>query len=111
MNLRKPKCSGLFHFHSFFHQCKDCLRCDDTHSCYVIDNNGYIILSNHEEDTGRFFGEKEGKAMQKLVDLEIFKMITVYDYQAVCKEPKEDENAQKSFAFALMTVRQNHCFP
>lgn len=55
-------------------------------------------------DTGRFFGEIEGKAMQKLVELDIFKIITVYDYQAVCKESKPDENAPKSFASIIMTV-------
>lgn len=42
--------------------------------------------------------------MQKLVDLDIFKMITVYDYQAVCKEPKPDGNAPKSFGLMLVTV-------
>lgn len=61
-------------------------------------------MSIHPEDTGRFFGEVQGRAMRKLVEMEIFKAITVYDYQAVCKKPVIDENAAKSFASILLTV-------
>lgn len=73
--------------------------------CYVIDNNGYIILSENSEDTGRFFGEAEGRAMQSLVDLGIFKMLTVYDYQAVCIKEEDEESTIFSSAARFLTVR------
>lgn len=70
--------------------------------CYVIDNNGYILLSEKPDDVGRFFGEAAGRAMQTLVELQIFKAITVYDYQAVCV--KEDDDDMSSCAAAFLTV-------
>lgn len=69
----------------------------------MVDNNGYIILSDDSDDTGRFFGEVQGRAMQELVRLKVFKAITVYDYQAVCKVEKGGPNS-KSFATILITV-------
>lgn len=45
--------------------------------------------------------------MRTLVDSEIFKAITVYDYQAVCKVPEIDEKAVKSFASILITVNES----
>lgn len=80
------------------------MQCDnDIYACYVIDNNGYIILSNDSDDTGRFFGEVQAKAMQTLVNLQIFKAITVYDYQAVCKALKGGYSTT-SFAIIFSTV-------
>lgn len=73
--------------------------------CYVIDNHGYIILSENPDDTGRFFGEAEGRAMQTLVDLGIYKTLTVYDYQAVCLQQPEDELSMESSSSILFTVR------
>lgn len=80
------------------------MQCDnDVYACYVIDNNGYIILSNDSDDTGRFFGEVQAKAMQTLVNFQIFKAITVYDYQAVCKVLKGGHSTT-SFATIFSTV-------
>lgn len=110
--------SHVFIFVNFFiyfnwfllSQCKNCLQCDnDIYDCYVIDNNGYIILSNNSDDTGRFFGEVQAKAMKTLVDLQIFKAITVYDFQAVCKIKKEGKGTG-SFANILSTVRDSFSF-
>lgn len=73
-------------------------------SCYVIDNNGYIVVSENSSDTGRFFGDVEWRAMLELVELHIFKNITIYDYQAVCIK---DENGKgdPSSASLFITVR------
>lgn len=60
-------------------------------------------MSNDCDDTGRFFGEVQGNAMKSLVEMEIFKAITVYDFQAVCKVQQTDDNAS-SFASILITV-------
>lgn len=75
----------------------------------MIDNNGYILLSNETSDTGRFFGEVQVQAMRTLVKSQIFKEITVYDYQAVCKISKYQKNetqtpAATSFATTFITV-------
>lgn len=86
------------------------MRCDNgSYSCYVIDNNGYILLSNDCDDTGRFFGEVQGNAMRSLVEMQYFKAITVYDFQAVCKVQQYDDNVT-SFATILITVRKHSIF-
>lgn len=56
--------------------------------CYVIDNNGYVVLSERENDTGRFFGELfgAGAVMESMVELGIYKMLTIYDFQGLCYE-------------------------
>lgn len=84
------------------------LNCSETHNCYVIDNNGYIILSSSENTnhTGRFFGEVEGDTMKALVDEGVFKANTVYDFQAVCKQ--RQTKAQSSFGTILSTVGVYH---
>lgn len=71
----------------------------------MIDNNGYIIVSENSSDTGRFFGDVEWRAMLELVELQIFKNITVYDYQAVCiKEENEAQGDGTSCATLFKTV-------
>lgn len=69
--------------------------------CYVIDNNGYVILSEYN-DTGKYFGEldKRGVYMQSMIQMGIFKNLTVYDFQALCSEQIEI----KSDAQVLLTV-------
>lgn len=61
----------------------------DGQDCYVIDNNGYIILSESSNNTGRFFGEVEGAIMESMVEAKIFKEIVVYDLQGLCIENKQ----------------------
>ncbi|XP_031336712.1 voltage-dependent calcium channel subunit alpha-2/delta-3 isoform X2 [Photinus pyralis] len=56
----------------------------DELDCYVLDNNGFIIISEDSEHTGRFFGEIDGTIMDSLVQDRIYKKIAVYDYQGVC---------------------------
>ena len=53
-------------------------------ACYVLDNNGYVVISKDIEQTGRFFGEIDGTIMDSLVYYEVYQRIRVYDYQAVC---------------------------
>lgn len=75
-----------------FTQCDDCIKTcgDDEQICYVIDNNGYIIISEQNiTDTGRFFGEVEQPVMEAMVNVDIFKRITIYDLQGLCKNVTE----------------------
>lgn len=50
----------------------------------MIDNNGFVLISENEEDTGRFFGEIEKPIMESMVHANIYKKITVYDLQGLC---------------------------
>lgn len=93
-----------------FYQCNGCVpTCNsDDVSCYVIDSNAYVLLSDNNNDTGKFFGEIAGAVMVAMVEKELFKQIEVYDYQALCKVDENDG----SFASALRTVslNLNTCF-
>ncbi|XP_035376482.1 voltage-dependent calcium channel subunit alpha-2/delta-3 [Electrophorus electricus] len=63
------------------------ISCDNEDiKCYLIDNNGFILVSEAYSQTGLFFGEVEGAVMNKLLLMGSFKRITLYDYQALCKE-------------------------
>lgn len=96
-------CEGVFliQYHYLF-QCDGCIETcsSESRDCYVIDHNGYVILSETYNDTGRFFGEIQGAIMQSMVNKEIFSMITVYDLQGLC----EHERVSANDAFSLMHV-------
>ncbi|XP_077956418.1 voltage-dependent calcium channel subunit alpha-2/delta-4 isoform X6 [Gasterosteus aculeatus] len=62
------------------------LRCDSFDiACYVIDNNGFVIISKERTDAGRFFGEVDGSVMTTLIKMGMFKRVSLFDYQAMCK--------------------------
>ncbi|MEQ2232270.1 Voltage-dependent calcium channel subunit alpha-2/delta-3, partial [Ilyodon furcidens] len=61
------------------------ISCDDENiNCYLIDNNGFILVAEDYTLTGFFFGEAEGAVMNKLLQMGSFKRVTLYDYQALC---------------------------
>lgn len=68
-------------------------------NCYLLDNNGYVILSENPKEVGLFFGELEsnGALMNELImtnndeigrdkglNKGIFERIEMMDYQAMC---------------------------
>lgn len=55
-----------------------------------MDNNGFIIISEQPEHTGRFFGQIDGTIMDSLVQDRIYKKITVYDYQGACTNSRNN---------------------
>ncbi|XP_069020839.1 voltage-dependent calcium channel subunit alpha-2/delta-4 isoform X3 [Embiotoca jacksoni] len=62
------------------------LRCDSIDiDCYVIDNNGFVLISKQRSDVGRFFGEVDGSVMTTLIRMGMFKRVSLFDYQAMCK--------------------------
>uniref|UniRef100_A0A8C3ST92 Calcium voltage-gated channel auxiliary subunit alpha2delta 3 n=1 Tax=Chelydra serpentina TaxID=8475 RepID=A0A8C3ST92_CHESE len=65
-------------------------------NCYLIDNNGFILVSEDFRQTGNFFGEIEGAVMNKLLTMGSFKRITLYDYQAMCRTNKESSDSAHS---------------
>uniref|UniRef100_W5L6B2 Calcium voltage-gated channel auxiliary subunit alpha2delta 3 n=1 Tax=Astyanax mexicanus TaxID=7994 RepID=W5L6B2_ASTMX len=54
-------------------------------NCYLIDNNGFILVAEDSSLTGVFFGEAEGAVMSRLLAMGSFKRVTLYDYQAICR--------------------------
>lgn len=85
-------------------QCNGCIRScgHESVKCFVIDNNGYIVLSKEPNDIGVFFGEIEGSVMYKLMEQKVFRNMTIYDFQAMCKIDDEDETT--SSGNVLLTV-------
>ncbi|XP_032360672.1 voltage-dependent calcium channel subunit alpha-2/delta-4 isoform X2 [Etheostoma spectabile] len=62
------------------------LRCDSFDiACYVIDNNGFVLISKQQSDAARFFGEVDGSVMTTLIRMGMFKRVSLFDYQAMCK--------------------------
>ncbi|XP_040886098.1 voltage-dependent calcium channel subunit alpha-2/delta-4 isoform X2 [Toxotes jaculatrix] len=62
------------------------LRCDSLDiDCYVIDNNGFVLISKQRSNAGRFFGEVDGSVMTTLIRMGMFKRVSLFDYQAMCK--------------------------
>lgn len=95
--------------HAFFKNitssCDNCqFTCaSEVLECYVLDNNGYIVVSESPKDTGKFFGEVQGSIMEIMVQEELYKRIHMLDYQAVCFR----EDALKNKAPFLVTP-MNH---
>ncbi|KAJ8953279.1 hypothetical protein NQ318_015861 [Aromia moschata] len=75
-------------------QCDECLKCNGSLICYIIDSSGYIIVSvDNQNDTGKFFGEVEGDILDSMLQHNLYKRVTVYDYQALCKKDEEAGSA------------------
>lgn len=60
--------------------------------CYVLDNNGFVVISEDPLNTGKFFGEIDGTILQSLEEYSVFNKIKIHDYQAICLESLEEGN-------------------
>ncbi|XP_033327950.2 ca[2+] channel Muscle-specific alpha2/delta subunit isoform X1 [Megalopta genalis] len=54
--------------------------------CYLLDQNGYVVISEAHNDTGQFMGTQEGAVMNSMVGQGLFNPVEIYDYQAWCEE-------------------------
>ncbi|XP_045051365.2 voltage-dependent calcium channel subunit alpha-2/delta-4 isoform X2 [Desmodus rotundus] len=75
--------------------------------CFVIDNNGFILISGRPQEIGKFLGEVDGALMTQLLSTGVFSQVTLYDYQAMCKPPNHHHSAARplvSSISALLTV-------
>uniref|UniRef100_A0A1A7Z121 Calcium channel, voltage-dependent, alpha 2/delta subunit 1 n=1 Tax=Iconisemion striatum TaxID=60296 RepID=A0A1A7Z121_9TELE len=105
----KPAVVGLklnvsFWMNSFINatlklNCKDeicgCLRNDKQVDCVILDDGGFLLMSNREEYIsliGQFFGEVDPVLMISLVNTSLYSFNKTYDYQSVC-DPEKDSKA------------------
>uniref|UniRef100_A0A3Q3AP12 Calcium voltage-gated channel auxiliary subunit alpha2delta 1 n=1 Tax=Kryptolebias marmoratus TaxID=37003 RepID=A0A3Q3AP12_KRYMA len=79
--------------------CKDeicgCLRNDKLVDCVILDDGGFLLMSNQEEYIsliGQFFGEVDPVLMIHLVNTSLYSFNKTYDYQSVC-DPEKDSKA------------------
>ncbi|XP_059881909.1 voltage-dependent calcium channel subunit alpha-2/delta-4 [Delphinus delphis] len=63
--------------------------------CFVIDNNGFILISERPQEMGRFLGEVDGALMTQLLSMGVFSRVTMYDYQAMCKPQTHHHSASQ----------------
>jgi len=69
----------------------DPISCEDEAiECYVLDNNGFVVISEDPLNTGKFFGEIDGTILRSLEEYRVFKKVKIYDYQAICLEREDD---------------------
>ncbi|XP_038873942.1 voltage-dependent calcium channel subunit alpha-2/delta-4-like [Salvelinus namaycush] len=54
-------------------------------NCFLVDSNGFIIVSKERSEVGRFFGEVDGSVMTALIKSGMFKQVSLYDYQGMCR--------------------------
>nr|XP_008533355.1 PREDICTED: voltage-dependent calcium channel subunit alpha-2/delta-4 isoform X4 [Equus przewalskii] len=80
---------------------------DNDLDCFVIDNNGFILISEMSQEVGRFLGEVDGALMTQLLSMGVFSQVTMYDYQAMCKLQNHHPSAARplvSPVSALLTA-------
>lgn len=72
-------------------QSGEMLSCkNESIECYVLDNNGFVAISEDPSNIGKFFGEIDGTILKSLEQNHVFKKIKIYDYQAICLENADD---------------------
>ncbi|XP_045547983.1 voltage-dependent calcium channel subunit alpha-2/delta-3 isoform X3 [Salmo salar] len=82
------------------------ISCDNEDiKCYLIDNNGFILVTEDYSQTGLFFGEVESAVMNKLLLMGSFKRITLYDYQALCREYAGSSDSARSISHPFSMVK------
>ncbi|GIY50743.1 hypothetical protein CEXT_361001 [Caerostris extrusa] len=59
---------------------------DEELDCFLLDNNGFIIVSEKHEHTGKFFGEIDYTLFDSMIETGIYRKVHAFDYQAVCLE-------------------------
>ncbi|XP_063927226.1 voltage-dependent calcium channel subunit alpha-2/delta-3-like isoform X3 [Zophobas morio] len=64
----------------------------DELDCFLLDENGYIIVSDDLTQTGYFFGKFRPDIMGFLVNEGIYNVTRMYDYQGLCPEEEEASN-------------------
>lgn len=74
-------------FYSTFFKIAEHYKLDchlDEINCFVLDNNGFVIISNHYQHAGLFIGQINGDLLQDMIARNIYKKTKFFDYQAIC---------------------------
>uniref|UniRef100_A0A3Q2DC41 Calcium channel, voltage-dependent, alpha 2/delta subunit 4b n=1 Tax=Cyprinodon variegatus TaxID=28743 RepID=A0A3Q2DC41_CYPVA len=77
-------------------------------SCFLVDNNGFILLSKERNDVGRFFGEVDGSVMASLIKMGMFKKVSLFDYQAMCKSSHHHTSSARPLLSVSLIVASQH---
>ncbi|KAM4819811.1 voltage-dependent calcium channel subunit alpha-2/delta-4 [Thomomys bottae] len=72
--------------------------------CFILDHNGFILVSGRPGQTGRFLGEVDGALMSQLLGLGVFSQVTMFDYQAMCKPPGHHHSAARPLVSTLSAI-------
>lgn len=70
--------------------CKRTCESEEIH-CVLLDDNGFVIISDYLQETGYFFGKIRSDIMSQLVEEGIYKVTKMYDYQGLC--PKKQDTS------------------
>ncbi|CAI9166047.1 unnamed protein product [Rangifer tarandus platyrhynchus] len=74
--------------------CQESCRDSDL-DCFIVDNNGFILISERPQEVGRFLGEVDGALVTQLLSMGVFSQVTMYDYQAMCRPPTHHHSASQ----------------
>ncbi|XP_015237545.1 voltage-dependent calcium channel subunit alpha-2/delta-2a isoform X2 [Cyprinodon tularosa] len=72
----------------------DCEANSDDLLCYLIDDGGFLIMSNQKDDwseVGKFLGVVDPNLMYALYNNSFYKRKQSYDYQSVCERVQNSE--------------------
>lgn len=80
-----------------------CGYSNDTIDCLLIDNNGYIVVSEELNFIGKHLKAYDPIIMSKLLESGAFKEINITDYQSVCLR-QEDKQTTSSAISSLIPL-------
>ncbi|XP_061898881.1 voltage-dependent calcium channel subunit alpha-2/delta-4-like [Entelurus aequoreus] len=70
-------------------------------NCFLVDTNGFVLLSKDRKEVGSFFGEVDGSVMATLIKMGFFKKVSLFDYQAMCKNSHHHTSNARSLLSPL----------
>lgn len=70
--------------------------------CYILDNSGFIVISERHEHTGKFFGEIDGTIMDSLVQDRIYRFV----HRRTNKDPLRSLSINRSFKTIICRFRK-----
>ncbi|VEN54215.1 unnamed protein product [Callosobruchus maculatus] len=66
-------------------------------SCYILDNNAYVLVSDQPDYIGKYIGDIRPDIMADLIDDKVYIPTRMFDYQAICQKlpPKKIPEEEK----------------
>ncbi|CAH1988428.1 unnamed protein product [Acanthoscelides obtectus] len=55
-------------------------------SCYILDNNAYVLVSDQPDYIGKYIGDIRPDIMADLIDDKVYIPTRMFDYQAICQK-------------------------